>query len=110
MIQLEKIGRMTLQEVERRRPFVSAVICKDDRNQLVIVGCRTHYFTNYGLPYVQGEVRSKNHISRALIRAHSQGRLMPNEQDLYRTRPVRFQVVDGAEINPNQPMDVYLYG
>lgn len=109
MFSLEKIGRMSLQEVERRRPFMSAVVCRDDRNQLCIVGARTPYFQDYGLPYVQGEIKTKNHISKAIIKAHSRGRLMPSDQDMYRTRPVRFRVVDGSELRPNQPVDVYIY-
>jgi len=108
MFTLEKIGRMSLNEVERRRPFVSAVVCKDTRNQYVIVGCRTYYFRNYGLPYIQGEIKDKVHIGKAIIRAHSRGRMIPNEDDMYNSRTVRFRVVDGTGLNPNQAVDIYL--
>lgn len=108
MFSLQKVGRMSLQEVERRKVFMSAVVCRDDRNQFCIVGCRTPYFVNYGLPYVQGEIKEKIHIGKAIIRAHSRGRMIPNEDDMYNSRTVRFRVVDGTGLNPNQAVDIYL--
>jgi hypothetical protein len=108
MLTLEKSGRMSLQEVERRKPFMSMVVCRDDHNQLCIVGCRTPYFVNYGLPHVQAQIKTKNHISKAIIKANTHGRMMPNDNDLYTSRPVRFKVADASELRQNEYVDVYI--
>jgi hypothetical protein len=108
MLSLQKLGRMSLQEVNRRQPFMSFVVCRDDRNQLCIVGCRTPYFVNYALPYVQAEIVDKVHISKAIIKAYSRGRMTPNENDMYNRHPVRFRVVVIEDLRPDQFVDAYM--
>lgn len=108
MYRLEKQYRSTVSDVSRSSIFRSFLFCKDDHNQLCIVGARTPFLANYSLPHLQCEILSKRHISQAIIRAQSRGRMQPNHQDMYSSRPVRFKVVSKEELPPTQYVDVYM--
>jgi hypothetical protein len=105
----EELGRFSLDDVQRRRMFESFVVCRDHRNRLCIVGSRSRYFVNYSLLRVQGEIRKKRHVSKAIIHAHTRGRTIPNQQDMYESQVVFFQVLNDVELSLNQSVVVYLY-
>lgn len=103
------LSRMTLSQIENNHVFRSYLICRDNRNRLCIVGARSPLLEGYRRPYLDGSLREKRHMARAILNAHVHGRPMLTEQDLYQRTPVRFHVMVNPQLHPHEPVEVYRY-
>lgn len=104
---LIRVGRLSLNEVKRRRLFMSFVVCRDERNHTVIVGCRSPYLLTYNQPYIQAYRKQKVHFSKVIKNAYLRGSFLPRHSDLETTEPVVLKIVDSFDVNKNVPMEVY---
>lgn len=110
MIPIKRYGRLSLKEVKFRRLFGSFLICKDERNQLVIIGSQTQSLLNHNQPYLYVTKEDKIHISKAIMKARSRGRMMPTDSDMVDSRQYNYRVVDILSVDENKVFEIYLMG
>lgn len=106
---LEKVGRMSVNEVQSRRLFISFIVCKDQKGNLVVVGAGSPYFLHFRERTIQATKTEKVSMVKAIMSANRRGEMMPRPQDQVRTVPVVLTVVDTIDLNRSQPLDVYFY-
>jgi hypothetical protein len=97
MIEFKHIGRQRMNDASRSGNGVYQALARDlQRRRLVLIqGTNPSLFNASSV--LRGEILEKEHISRALINAHTRGRLTPNESDMYSSTPFSVQFVSSVE-------------
>lgn len=105
--EIKRIGKMSLDEVKYRKLFLSYIVCKNERNQDIIVGTGSPYLMTYNQGQIRVYKKEKLHISKAIMNAHRRGRMMPTNDDMEQRTEVTLRIGESGNINTKKPMDVY---
>lgn len=107
MVVINKQGRLALKEVKTRRLFISFIICKDEKNQLVLIGSQSPSLADYNQPYFRVTKKEKVQLHKAVLKANMCGRPLVNESDMYDIEQYSYKVVDITSIDEKKVMDIY---
>ena len=104
---LQRYGRLSLEEVERRKIFTSFVICKNETNQHIIIGSNTNNLLDYKQPFLTVNKEKKVHISKAIMKENMRGEQMPRPSDMFLDEQVRLKVLELSLVQRQKPMEVF---
>lgn len=104
---LQRYGRLTLEDVERRNIFRSFVVCKNETNQLIIIGSDTNFLSDYKQPFLTVNKEKKVHPSKAIMKANMRGEWLPRQSDMFQNEQVRLKVLDRNNIERQKVMEVF---
>ena len=109
MINVQKVGRDTVENVQRKRIFASFLLVKVSAGGYAILGCHSPYLLTHRERTITGVLGKKLNMVKALQVAHRHGRKVPTQQDMYKAEPITFNKIDTIDVSRTTPYDIYVY-
>jgi hypothetical protein len=100
---------MSIEEVQKKRVFVSFLVCIDELNRTIIVGTGSPYLLTYRNAFIETAKEIRVPIMAAVKKARLRGEMIPKPDDLVTTKKVRLRVVGINGLDTRTPLNVYFY-
>lgn len=103
----ELVGQATLQQIRSSRRFRSLETYKDTRGNFFILVTGSPLFLTESIPQLTISTTERVPISRAIQASIKNGRVIPTQQDLTKTKQIQLSRAESTKLQPTKAYPVY---